>query len=228
MPSPPQNGSSLITQAALSLGYPTHLKSSPKAELLSTRSAAVRNSRSFQPNCCCPQMPSVVLTTSRLGDAGGAVALDTVSRPGAGKLIAASELALSCFRMKLAPIDELELTFGAQLEPGRSRIVAGDEGVVAQRLRDPSPGPPPPSGARKGAKSGVANRSSARLSSEVKSMPMTRRWVNQLVGRWLNVVPPVKRLMASSCRTGAGALRAEGQVESPVVRIQERVAERTR
>ena len=49
-----QNGSSFTTHEALTFGYVIHLKFSPKALLLSTRSAPVRKNRSFHAICSCP------------------------------------------------------------------------------------------------------------------------------------------------------------------------------
>ncbi len=48
-----QNGSSLITHVPATLGYVARSKLSPNALLLSTRTAPVRNNRSFHPSCSC-------------------------------------------------------------------------------------------------------------------------------------------------------------------------------
>jgi hypothetical protein len=80
-----QNGSSLITHAALTLGYVTKSKSEPKALLLSTRSAPVRKSRLFQATCSWAYTPSVLfLMKSWAVVRFRAVAL-TVVGPGPGK-----------------------------------------------------------------------------------------------------------------------------------------------
>src|SRR5437879_5959945 len=79
-----QNGSSDTTHAALTLGYVTHLNLSPKALLLSTRTAPVTNRRSRQPTISCPYAPMVVLMTCCCVDEVAVAAAETVSTPGAG------------------------------------------------------------------------------------------------------------------------------------------------
>src|SRR5215467_6834643 len=79
------HGSSLATHEALSLGYVVKWASLPNALLLSTRSAAVRNSRLLMPNSCCPYAPSVLFCTN--DDVGVPLVpvAEIVDRPGVGK-----------------------------------------------------------------------------------------------------------------------------------------------
>ena len=105
---PRQNGSSLITQLALTLGYVTRSKFSPKAELLSTRTAPVRNSRFFHPKRCWAYTPMVVLTSRLSFGVPGTVVPETVSTPGAGNTFPARKLFLSCLRVNCPPTDEAD------------------------------------------------------------------------------------------------------------------------
>ncbi len=93
-----QKGSSLTTHEALTLGYVTHLNWSPNAELLSTRSAPVMNSRSLSANCSCAYAPIVVLMVGSCVGLNFCAVADTVSTPGPGKRIPPRTLVLRSVR----------------------------------------------------------------------------------------------------------------------------------
>src|SRR5438132_4483112 len=80
-------GSSLATHDTLAFGYDAHPAWLPNALLLSTRTAPVRNSRSFHDPSCCAKNPSVLFALKlELGVPFVPVA-EIVDRRGAGQCV---------------------------------------------------------------------------------------------------------------------------------------------
>src|SRR5688572_9002919 len=95
---------------ASTFGYFTHLKSSPKALLLSTRMAPVRNRRSRQPNFCSRYAPIVVFRISDCDGTSGTATPDTVSMPAPGKPVPPNVLVLDSLRNSCPPTDVADVS----------------------------------------------------------------------------------------------------------------------
>src|SRR5207244_11118795 len=95
--------------------YVTKLKSSPNAELLSTRTPPVTNKRSFHPKRCWAYTPIVVFT-SDVSTVGPCVEVpDPVSTPGPGNTIPDRKASLNPLRLNAPPTDDAEEIVGVNL-----------------------------------------------------------------------------------------------------------------